>query len=72
MCSKIKPGNSSVEEAEKLYQDGKNHYRNSDYEKAAEYYRKAAEKGHLDAQYNLGIMYETGEGVPQNNAEALE
>ncbi|MCB1746041.1 MAG: sel1 repeat family protein [Gammaproteobacteria bacterium] len=32
--------------------------------KAAEWYRKAAEKGVGDAQYRLGDMYENGVGVP--------
>lgn len=31
---------------------------------AAEWYRKAAEKGVSDAQFRLGHAYETGEGVP--------
>ena len=30
------------------------------------WYRKAAEKGVADAQYNLGIKYGTGQGVLQN------
>ena len=33
---------------------------------AAEWYRKAAEKGVADAQYRLGAMYESGEGVPSD------
>ena len=32
--------------------------------------RKAAELGDADAQYNLGVMYSEGHGVPQSNAEA--
>lgn len=35
-----------------------------DFEIAARWYRKAAEKGVGDAQYRLGHLYETGEGVP--------
>ncbi|MFT5725932.1 MAG: TPR repeat protein [Desulforhopalus sp.] len=26
-----------------------------------------AEQGHADAQYNLGLIYKKGQGVPQNN-----
>ena len=33
--------------------------------------RHAAEQGDADAQYNLGVMYATGEGVPQDEAEAV-
>ena len=32
--------------------------------------RTAAEAGHADAQYSLGYIYSTGEGVPQDYAEA--
>ena len=36
------------------------------------WYRKAADQGHASAQNNLGIMYATGQGVPQNDAEAVK
>ena len=39
--------------------------------RAAEWYRRAAERGHADAQYNLGFMYLLGEGVPANPVEGL-
>jgi hypothetical protein len=32
--------------------------------------RSCAEQGYVDAQYNLGVMYDTGEGVPEDYAEA--
>ena len=35
-----------------------------DFERAAKWYREAAEKGVGDAQFRLGRLYETGEGVP--------
>ena len=34
-------------------------------------YRKAAEQGNASAQYNLGLMYEQGHGVAQDNKEAI-
>ena len=34
--------------------------------------KKAAESGDATAQYNLGVMYATGEGVPQDDAEAVK
>jgi hypothetical protein len=34
-------------------------------------YRKAADRGDTDAQYNLGVSYRYGRGVPQDYAEAL-
>ena len=33
--------------------------------------RHAAEQGDADAQLNLGVAYATGEGVPQDDAEAV-
>ena len=36
------------------------------------WYRKAAEQGDADAQYNLGISYDRGEGVPQDYVEAVK
>ena len=33
---------------------------------AVKWYRKAAEQGNARAQNNLGLMYATGEGVPEN------
>lgn len=39
--------------------------------RAAEWYHRAAERGHADAQYNLGFIYLLGEGVPTNPAEGL-
>jgi uncharacterized protein len=41
-------------------------------EKAFEYYKIAAEKGHCVAQYSLGVCYELGKGVEKNKAKAFE
>ena len=30
----------------------------------------AADQGNAEAQYNLGVLYNLGQGVPQNHAEA--
>ena len=43
-----------------------------DYKKAAECFRRAAEQGHVNAQYNIGIMYVRGKGVNQDYEEALK
>ena len=39
---------------------------------AAECFRKAAEQGHAEAQYNLGICYEDGDGVEWSYDEAMK
>ncbi|MFZ2168120.1 MAG: tetratricopeptide repeat protein, partial [Methylococcaceae bacterium] len=41
-----------------------------DYNQAVAWYRKAAEQGHAKAQFNLGVMYKKGQGVPQDYAQA--
>lgn len=43
-----------------------------DFVKAAEYYRKAAEKGYMEAQYELGRCYEIGLGLPSARHRASE
>ena len=34
------------------------------------WYRKAAEQGDAPAQLNLGVMYDTAQGVPQDHVQA--
>lgn len=41
-----------------------------DFEKAAEWYLKAAGQGHCVAQFNLGLMYGQGQGVRRSEAAA--
>jgi len=41
------------------------------YEKAFEYYQKAAQQGYVIAQNSLGLAYEWGQGVEANNQKAL-
>ena len=36
------------------------------------WYRKAAEQGHTEAQFNLGVCYASGRGVTKNEAEAVK
>ncbi|MCL2473656.1 MAG: sel1 repeat family protein [Alphaproteobacteria bacterium] len=43
-----------------------------DYNKAVEWFKKAAEQGHSSAQFELGRMYAEGKGVPQDYSKAAE
>jgi len=36
------------------------------------WYRKAAEQGDAQSQHNLGVMYAIGQGVPEDDAEAVK
>jgi TPR repeat protein len=46
-------------------------YQADDYLGAVKWYRKAVEQGDAKAQYNLGVMYYSGEGVLQDTVAAL-
>jgi len=41
-------------------------------EEAVKWYRKAAIKGHLNSQFNLGVIYAKGRGVEQSYTEAYK
>jgi len=43
-----------------------------DYVKAAELIKKSAELGNIEAQYNLGLIYETGEGIQPDYVKAIK
>ena len=43
-----------------------------DYAKAVEWYRKSAEQGDTNAQYELGYMYHNGIGVSKDHTKAAE
>ena len=42
------------------------------FEEAAKWFKKAADKGHAESQYNLGRQYYHGDGVKQNFGEAAK
>ncbi len=53
------------------YQEGIDAYERGDYDTALKELRPLAEQGEEEAQYFLGIMYDQGQGVPQNDQEAV-
>ncbi|GHV37600.1 hypothetical protein FACS1894187_14750 [Synergistales bacterium] len=64
----------TTKDAETLYKLGQK-YENGDgvtkdYHQAREYYRKAADSGHAEAQRSLGLMYMNSKGVTRDNEEA--
>ena len=54
------------------YQVGVEAANRGDYATALKEWRPLAEQGLADAQFNLGLMYRYGEGVPQDYAEAMK
>ena len=47
-------------------------YNNGDYTQALKLLRPLATKGHAGAQFNLGWMHESGQGITQDYQEALK
>jgi hypothetical protein len=54
------------------FEDATKAYYRGDYETAYRLIKPLAEQGLPEAQFNLGLMYENGQGVPQDYAEALK
>ena len=52
------------------FRAGLDAYESGDYETALREWRPLAEQGNAYAQYNLGLMYADGEGVPEDNVYA--
>ena len=52
------------------YQKGVAAYKKEDYATALKEWRPLAAQGYVFAQYNLGLMYDKGEGVTQDYKEA--
>ena len=46
-------------------------YNNGDYATALKEWKPLAEEGDVDAQYYLGVLYDNGDGVPQDYKEAV-
>ena len=60
-------------DAEGLYQKGLQAYKKNDYSTAMTLFRKAAESGHTEAQYQLGYMYSLNMGnIPHNYQESIK
>ena len=52
------------------FEDGGIAYDRGDHGTALQLWQPLAEKGHMEAQYNLGVMYADGAGVPRDDAAA--
>lgn len=58
-------------DSEALFQEGVKAAEKNDFAAAAEYYRQAAEAGHIDATFEWGVCLLFGDGVTQNVQEGL-
>jgi len=55
-----------------LVNDGFNAYNHGNYREAVKLWKKAANQGDAEAQLNLGLMYDNGQGVKQNYVKAVK
>jgi hypothetical protein len=54
------------------FEDGMKFVLSKDYARAVKSFRKAANEGNPDAQFNLGVLYSRGHGVPQDHEQAAK
>ena len=54
------------------YKAGEDAYNRGDYATALREWRPLAEQGDARAQYNLGVLYRKGRGVPQDDVQARQ
>ena len=61
-----------AQSAESLYKEGKALYDAKKYQQAFPKLKAAAEKGHKKAQYRVGLSYDKGKGVTEDDVKAVE
>jgi TPR repeat protein len=61
----------AYELARKRYKVGNYYGTDQDAEAAAKWYRVAANKGHIEAQCEMGVAYTFGHGVPKDHIESI-
>ena len=60
-----------AQNADALYKEGKALYDAKNYQKAFPKLKAAADKGHKKAQYRVGLCYDKGNGVAENDPVAV-
>ncbi|KAG0196903.1 hypothetical protein BGX28_009629 [Mortierella sp. GBA30] len=66
--TRISQANNEYREGRKFRQEGAD----QNLAEAAERFRRAAKLGHKGAQYDLGMMYQKGEGILRDDTKAIE
>ena len=67
-----KSGTQSSFDPKKDYEQVEAFYNNKEYDKAAELFKKACDGGKMSGCYNLGVMYNNGNGVEKDLGKAAE
>ncbi len=59
-------------DAQAQFDLGRAHWKNAEYPQAFPWFKAAAERGHIEAEYMLGMAYLSGRGTLQNYRAALD
>ena len=62
----------AIAPAQADFESGMAAFENEEFEEAARLWRPVALEGHAEAQLNMGMLHETGQGVDRNLPEAVE
>jgi TPR repeat protein len=54
-----------------LFQLGRAYYKNKDFKSAFVQWRRAAERGYPNAEYNVGLMYKNAQGIVRDDRQAV-
>ena len=58
--------------AEQMFKTGESLYKDKKFVEALPYIKDAANSGHAEAQFNLGLMYFNGDGVTKDDVKAVK
>lgn len=58
---------NNKKKSDAIFEEGERLWENKEYEKAVEYYKKAAELGHTKSMLFLAYAYRFGEGTAENS-----
>lgn len=62
---------NAIGDPQKIYQEGVDAYQAGKFTVAVDKFKLLAEQGDASAQYNLGSLYRQGQGVPQDDKQAV-
>ena len=73
LCTILLTGCQTIKTAEFKpdFQTGFNAYERGDFKTALKHFKPLAKKGDINAQFNMGLMYENGDGVPKDDKKAV-
>lgn len=71
-ASPTTPASTSIKNEVQVLENAENLYKKGDHQKAFSEFQNLAKQGSLQAIYNLGVLYEQGQGVSKSDKKAVE